>query len=452
VDFRIKNGFDIDLAGKPVGEIEDIAGSGRVAIFPLEFDGLKQRLKVQEGDKVLRGSELMENKADPDFKLRAPAAGEVVQIVRGARRFVEKIVIAVDADGGAEEFGKFSADKLLKLGRDDVLAQLTTTGYLALIRQRPFGRMADASVTPKSIFVNAMNTGPFQADAEVVAGADPTAFQAGIDLLNCLTDGKVHLCVGENAGNTLKGVGNVELHTFKGAHPAGNSSVHIDRVDPMSPTDVVWTVKAVDLVGIGRLFLDGKLPETRIAALGGPSVRAGKFRHYRMPVGAELKPLFDEMLCDCESRVINGDVLSGSTMPAEPYLHFGQSAITVIPVDRERHMLGWTMPGFTLFSFSRLFVSSWLPRSAPWRLGTSLHGEERAMVLTGNYDKVMPLNIMVDYLVRAVLAEDTDEAISLGILETLPEDFALCDFICPSKIEVQEIIRDGLHQIEEEGI
>jgi Na+-transporting NADH:ubiquinone oxidoreductase subunit A len=151
-------------------------------------------------------------------------------------------------------------------------------------------------------------------------------------------------------------------------------------------------------------------------------------------------------------RLINGDVLSGSRMDDAPYLRFHQSEISVLPVDRERHFLGWTMPGFTQFSFSRLFVSSWLPRRKPWVLGTNLHGEERAMVLTGNYDKVMPLNIMVDYLVRAVLAGDTDEAISLGILETAPEDFALCDFICPSKIEVQEIIRKGLRQIEEEGI
>jgi Na+-transporting NADH:ubiquinone oxidoreductase subunit A len=150
--------------------------------------------------------------------------------------------------------------------------------------------------------------------------------------------------------------------------------------------------------------------------------------------------------------VIDGDKFSGIENPADSHLRFHQSAITVIPVDRERHILGWTMPGLKQFSFSRLFVSSWLPRKMPWRLGTNLHGEERAIVLTGNYDKVVPLNIMTDYLVRAVLAQDTDEAISLGILETAPEDFALCDFICPSKIEVQQIIKDGLRQIEEEGI
>jgi len=452
VDFKIKKGFDIKLAGKPSPEINDVPQPETVAVFPLEFDGIKQRLKVEEGDAVLRGSELLEDKANEAFKLRAPAGGKVTEIVRGARRFVEKIVITVDPQAEAEKFQSFSADKITTLDRELILDQLTSTGYLSFIRQRPFSRMADVAVTPKSIFVNAMNLGPFQAAAETVVNDDPAAFQAGIDLMTCLTDGNVNLCIGENAGSTLNGVGNVVRHKFSGPHPAGNSSIHIDRVDPMSPTDVVWTVKAVDLVCIGRLFLDGTLPEKRIVSLGGPSVQPGHASHYRIHAGADLRPLFADALCDCDNRVIDGDVFSGTTIPTDTYLRFRQSAITVIPIDRERHMLGWTMPGFKQFSFSRLFVSSWLPRKLPWRLGTNLHGEERAIVLTGNYDKVMPLNIMTDYLVRAVLAGDTDEAISLGILETAPEDFALCDFICPSKIEVQQIIRNGLQQIEEEGI
>jgi len=450
VDFKIKKGFDIKLAGKPATDVIEIVAPETVAMFPLEFAGFRQRLKVSEGDSVLRGSELMEDKANQAFKLRAPAGGKVTEVVRGARRFVEKIVITVDPNAKAEQFQKFAVDQMTSIESSVILDQLTTTGYLSYIRQRPFSDMADVAAKPKSIFVNAMNTGLFLADTETVTSSDPTAFQAGIDLMTCLTEGKVHLCVGKNAGNTLNGVGNVTRHTFEGPHPAGNSSIHIDRVDPMSPTDIVWTVKAVDLVYIGRLFLDGTLPDTRIVSLGGPSVKTDKQSHYRVSAGADLTPLFDERISDCENRIINGDVFSGTC--GVSHLAFHQSAITVIPVDRERHMLGWTMPGFRQFSLSRLFASSWLPRNLPWNLGTSMHGEERAMVLSGNYDKVMPLNILVDYLVRAVLANDTDEAISLGILETAPEDFALCDFICPSKIEVQEIIRDGLNQIKEEGI
>ncbi len=453
MDATIKKGFDVALAGRPATEITDASRSKTVAVFPLEFHGMKQRLLVAEGDVVKHGAALMENKAYEAFKLRAPAGGQVIAIDRGDRRFVERIVIAVDPDADSERFESYSPDALWTLERNTILDQLMATGFLSLIRQRPFSRMADRNAQPKSIFVNGMNTGPFQADAETVVSDDPTAFQAGLDLMTCLTEGDVHLCVGENAGPALEGAQRVNLHHFYGPHPAGNNSVHIDRVDPMSPTDIVWTVKAVDLVSIGRLFLDGVLPVTRIVSLGGPSVKAEERRHYRLTAGADLKPLLDQALSDDGAqRIISGDVMSGERIERDAHLRFHQSAITVIPANQERYFMGWTMPGLRKMSFSRLFASSWLLGNPDWYIGTNLHGEERAMVLTGYYDKVMPLNIMVDFLIRAVLAGDTDESIALGILETDPEDFALCDVICPSKIEVQELIYKGLRQIEEEGI
>ncbi len=452
MDFRVRKGFDIALAGRPATEIADVTASATVAVFPLEFEGMKQRLLVSEGDSVSQGAVLVEDKAHEAFKLRAPAGGEVTQIVRGARRFVEKIVIAVKDGGEPERFQQFTVDAMTSLDRKVILDQLITTGYLSLIRQRPFSRMADPTAMPKSIFVNAMNTGPFQADAETVVSDDPVAFQAGLDLMTCLTDGDVHLCVGKNAGETLNAAQRVELQHFSGPHPSGNSSVHISRIDPMTPTDIVWTVKAVDLVGMGRLFLDGVLPSTRIISLGGPSVKPEARRHYRVRTGGELTSLLAASLDDGQHRVIDGDALSGTQIPDDGHVRFHQSATTVLPADRERYFMGWTMPGFSQMSFSRLFASTWLPGKRDYRLGTNMHGEERALVLTGNYDKVMPLNIMVDFLIRAVLAGDTDEAITLGILETDPEDFALCDVICPSKIEVQEIIAEGLQMIEEEGI
>ena len=450
--FKVRQGFDIALAGKPSTDVVEGPSSPTVAVHPLEFEGMKQRLKVGEGDVVRQGSELMEDKTQPAFKLRSPAGGTVVEIVRGERRFVERIVIAVDEASDPERFQSFTPKAMGSLDRRVILDQLVTTGMLSFIRQRPFSHMADVSVVPKSIFVNAMNTGPFQADAETVVQEDAAAFQAGIDLLTRLTSGTVHLCVGDNAGDALKAVARVTPHHFTGPHPSGNTSVHIDRVDPMAPTDIVWTIKAVDVVLVGRLFLDGVLPSTRIISLGGSDVKPEAQHHVRMRMGGELKPLLKDALCDGEHRVIAGDVLSGLKIAEDSYLRFHQSAITVITADPERYFMGWTMPGLRQMSFSRLFASSWLPFKREWKLGTNMHGEERALVLSGNYDKVMPLNIMVDFLMRAVMAGDTDEAIAHGILETDPEDFALCDVICPSKVEVQEIIRDGLRQIEEEGI
>lgn len=454
MDFKIKKGFDIALAGRPDVDIVNVKPSATVAVYPLEFKGLRQRLKIAEGDIVKRGSELMEDKGNVAFKLRAPAAGKVISVIRGARRFVEKIVIEVDNRGEAEEFKKFSAEEIKTLDRKVILDQLTATGFLALIKQRPFSNMADANAKPKSIFVNAMNTGPFQADAEAVVSDDPQAFQAGLDLLTQLTDGSVHLCMGASeSGQALKSAKNVEFHTFSGPHPSGNTSVHISRIDPMGIHDVVWTTKAVDLVLLGRLFLDGVIPTTRIISLGGPFVKEEARHHYRINAGGELSELLKESLIGDDLRIINGDILSGTTIESDAHLRFGQSAITVIKEDKERQFIGWTMPGLNQYSFMRLVASSFLPfLRKKWTLGTNMHGEERAIVLTGHYDKVVPLNIMTDFLVKAVLAGDTDEAISLGILETDPEDFALCDFICPSKVEVQEIIRQGLKDIEEEGV
>jgi Na+-transporting NADH:ubiquinone oxidoreductase subunit A len=452
MEFKIKKGFDIRLAGKPAASVIDLALSDTVAVYPLEFTGMRQRLVVEEGDTVKHGAVLVEDKAHEAFKLRAPAGGQVVSITRGARRFVERIVIKVDVDAESETFNSYAPEAMQGVDRKAIIDQLITTGYLSLIRQRPFSRMADPAAQPKSIFVNAMNTAPFQADAEVVAASDPVAFQAGLDLMTQLTEGEVHLCVGTNAGDTLTGAQRASIHRFSGPHPSGNTSIHISRIDPMDPTDIVWAVKAVDLVSIGRLFLDGALPSTRIACLGGPSIKDAACSHYRMRTGGDLNPLFETSLAEEDVRIVGGDVLAGCEIPRDSHLGFHQSAITAIPAHKERYFMGWTMPGLKKMSFSRLFASTWLPKRHDWKLGTNLHGEERALVLTGHYDKVMPLNIMVDFLIRACLAGDTDEAIALGILETDPEDFALCDVICPSKTEVQEIISEGLRQIEEEGI
>ncbi|MDP6490219.1 MAG: hypothetical protein QGG69_00440, partial [Kiritimatiellia bacterium] len=371
MEFKIKQGFDVGLAGRPDTSVVDLIPSETVAVYPLEFTGMKQRLLVAEGDIVKQGAVLMENKAHQAFKLRAPAGGVVSSITRGERRFVERIIIKVDVNAEAETFTRYEPEAVKGLDRQAIIDQLITTGYLSLIRQRPFSQMADPEAHPKSIFVNAMNTAPFQADAGVVAASDPLAFQAGLDLMTRLTDGEVHLCVGNNAGDTLKGAQRVSLHTFSGPHPSGNNSVHISRIDPMAPTDVVWTIKAVDVASIGRLFLDGTLPVSRVISLGGPSVKPEARSHYRIRAGGDLAALFDTSIEEGDVRIVGGDVLAGCEIPRESHLGFHQSSVTVIPATKERYFLGWTMPGLTKMSFSRLFASTWLPRKQDWNLGTS---------------------------------------------------------------------------------
>lgn len=453
---HIKKGLDIPLSGKPAPAIEqNLLPTDAVYVYPAEFEGVKAKLRVEEGDSVKRGAPLFFNKRRQELQFLSPGGGQVTEIKYGPRRIIERITIRLDSNEDVQTFKKYAPEQVPRLERNEIIGHLLATGFWAHIRQRPFSRIANPEITPKSIFVNAMHTAPFRPDIHVAIRGHEQAFQAGLDLMTRLTDGGVHLCIPVEAEHPSKAVmeaENVKIHAFGGPHPSGNSSVHIHHIDPMDPHDKVWVVQAVDLITIGRLFLEGEYPLDRTISLGGPGVRPEACRYYRLRHGASLAPLFDGRLQDGEQRVICGDCLSGFGIEADGGLSFYGSGLTIIPEGRERHFMGWFAPGWNRYSPSRTFLSTWLRRRHQWHLNTNLNGSRRAMVLTGLYDSVMPLNIMADFLVRAVLAHDTDEAIALGILETDPEDFALCAFVCPSKMEVSHIIRQGLDEIEQEGI
>ncbi|MDA1087378.1 MAG: Na(+)-translocating NADH-quinone reductase subunit A [Verrucomicrobia bacterium] len=454
-DTVIKKGYDIKLVGKPANKLVEAANASSVCVYPREFEPIKLRLLVNEGDDVKRGTPLFFDKRDDRMKYRSPAAGKVRSIVRGPRRFVEQIIIDVAQDEDAEALQSYNPGDIAGLERQALCDYLADTGMLPMILQRPFSRIASPDTLPKSIFVNAMNTAPFQVDSNVALDGEELTFQAGLDALTCLTQGAVHLCMDGSVSSpaaALAKAANVQTHTFTGPHPAGNSSVHIAAVDPIAPGDTVWTIKAPDVALIGRLLLNGMVPHTQVVALGGPGVREDARKHYRIRIGSDLRTVLEGTLEDGEQRVIWGDALSGVTIDADSYARFYGRSITVLNEGRERMMMGWLEPGFKRLSFSRAYLSGWLNGDKQWNLTTNMNGGPRAMVLSGHYDKVMPLNIMVDYLVRAVLADDTDEAVQLGILETDPEDFALCEYICPCKMELQTIIRKGLDLIQEEGL
>ena len=451
----IKKGLDIKLAGRPQPVVSEALQARQIGLCVTEYPGIKPRLRVKEGDVVKQGSVLFHDKKNEKFKVRSPAAGVVRSTVFGPRRVLERIVIDLVQQEPAEDFPRFSEDEISGLSREQILDHLQDTGLIALIRQRPFSRIADPAVAPKSIFVNGMNTAPFQPDSNVVLQGHEKYFQAGLNALKNLTPGKVHLCIGHDMSNASPAVTqakNAVLHTFRGPHPSGNSSVHIAHIDPIKPGDAVWTIKAVDLVLIGQLLLEGRLPTTKVIALGGPGVDDSARKHYRVRIGAPLKDFLEGKLAAGEQRIVSGDALSGTEIPVDGFLRFLDSSLTVLPEDRSRHFMGWLAPGLNLFSDSRTFLSRWLNRRSEWNLTTNRHGSPRAMVLTGLYDRYMPMNILVDFLVRAVLAHDTEEAVKLGILETDPEDFALCAFACPSKTDLMGIVRQGLDEIEREGL
>ncbi len=451
-NITIKKGLDLNLDGAPAASVSDIPMPEMVTIYPTEFARVKPRLEVKEGDTVKHGQALFHNKKNESFRLRSPVAGTVDSIVRGKRRVLEQINIRVDTSIGTEELPTYTREKIKQTDGRELRQHLYDTGLIALVVERPFSRIPDPEVFPKSIFVNAMGTAPLQAQPEVALEGQDDVFQAGLDALGRMTEGSVHLCTAVDPAPVFAHAEGVEKHTFAGPHPAGLSSTHIHHIDPILPHEAVWAVRAADVAQIGRLLTEGRIPSHRIVATGGNGLNDEARRYYRAPIGASFTTVFDGSVKGPDNRFIRGDVLSGTAVSRDEGIRYGDHEISVLPEGRERYFLGWLAPGMKKFSASRLFLSRWLNRDERWSLDTSRRGSKRAMVLTGWYDKYVPLDIMTDYLVRAVLAHDTDEAIQLGILETDPEDFALPAMICPSKTDICGIIRNGLAEIEEEGI
>jgi len=449
-NFKINKGFDVKVLGKPKAIIEEYANQNVFAVYPSEYEGIKPRLKVQAGDTVKRGDALFENKKNERMIFRSPCGGTVKAVNLGARRFPVEILIERAAQEESVTFERYNRDSLKSLSREQLVEYLLNSGMWPLIKQRPFSKIADPDTAPKAVFINAAGSAPFQADFSLILKGDESVFQLGIDALAKLTDGKVHLC--KSAGADIGEFENAESHTFRGKHPSGNTSVHINRINPILPGDTVYTVTAQDVILIGKLLQTGELPKTKVIALGGPAVKAESRKHYRVQLGASLQPLFEQALEQGEVRIISGNVLWGDKVSSNSFARFYGSEYFALEEDRSRHLMGWTMPGLFQYSAHRVNLSSMMGLTHEWKLGTNLHGSHRAMVVTGWMDKYQPLNILTDYLIRAALAHDTEEMVQLGILETDPEDFALAAFVDPHKTDVCGIIKKGLLEIEEEGI
>jgi len=450
-DFKIKKGFDVKIAGKPRNTIEEYATQNLFAVYPAEFEGIKPRLKVKEGDSVKRGDILFENKKNEKMLFRSPCCGTVKAVNLGARRFPVEILIERDLHNNESiTFETYSRDSVGQLSREQVVEHLLNTGLWPLIKQRPFSKMATPEAEPKAIFINAAGSAPFQADFSVILKGDEEAFQTGINAVAKLTEGTIHLC--KEAGSDIPEFGNTKSHTFSGKHPSGNTSVHINRICPIQPHDTIYTIAAQDVILIGKLLITGELPKTKIIALGGPSVKEEFRQHYKVQIGSHLQPLFKKALEGDEVRLLAGNVLTGEPVKTDSCVRYYGSEFFALEEDRSRQLLGWTAPGLNQYSAHRVTMAALLSRKKEWKLGTNLHGAHRAMVVTGWMDKHQPLNIMTDFLLRACLAHDTDEMVQLGILETDPEDFAIAAFIDPHKTDVCGIIKRGLEEIELEGI
>ncbi|MCX6333450.1 MAG: Na(+)-translocating NADH-quinone reductase subunit A [Bacteroidia bacterium] len=437
---KLKKGFDIRIKGVAEKVLTTAADPVLFGVKPIDFPGLTPKLNVRPGEKVQSGTPLFHDKLNPEIVFTSPVSGTVISVERGDRRKILEVIVA---ESGKEQIDFGKAD-LLSLNRDKIKDKLLASGFWPAIRQRPYHVIAKPGDVPKAIFISGFDTAPLAPDYNFIMDNSPAkAFQTGINALSKLTDGKVNLVLNGSVASSsvLSNASGVEISMFTGPHPAGNVGVHIHHLDPINKGEKVWFVNLQDVVAIGTLFLEGIYMPQRIIALTGSEVVHPQY--YKIISGSSVIPLVTDNVKQGNLRYISGNVLTGTKISHDGYLGYYDSQITVIPEGDYYEFFGWAAPGAKKFSFSRTFLSK-LHSAGDFRLDTNLHGGERAFVMTGQYEKVVPMDIYPMQLFKAILAEDIDSMESLGIYEVAEEDFALCEFICPSKIEIQSIVRKGL--------
>ena len=446
--FRIRKGLDLPISGVPEQHVTTGASIHHVAIVGDDYVGMRPAMLVQEGDRVIKGQALFEDKKNPGVKFTAPASGTVVAIHRGERRVLQSVVIQIEGDE-KREFARFDAADLATLSHDAVQTQLLESGLWTALRTRPYSKTPVPGTVPAAIFVSAIDTNPLSSDPQPLILAESKAFDAGLTVLTRLTPGKVHVC--QASGGKLGGhpQGQVAFNEFAGPHPAGLVGTHIHFLEPVSLTKQVWHLNYQDVIAIGKLFTTGELCAERIIAIGGP--QATQPRLVRTLLGADLTALLAGETKEGENRIISGSVLSGrhATGPMA-WLGRFHLQVSVVLEGREKELFGWVLPGAEKYSVTRTTLGHFLRRKL-FNFSTSTNGGERAMVPIGNYERVMPLDILPTVLLRDLLAGDTDGAQALGCLELDEEDLALCTYVCPGKYEYGPVLREVLTRIEQEG-
>jgi Na+-transporting NADH:ubiquinone oxidoreductase subunit A len=445
-DIRLKKGLNINLKGEADKVYASIPQSDLFSLKPTDFHGLTPKLTVKAGDKVKAGSCIFFDKYNEKVRFSSPVSGEVTDVVRGAKRRILEVKLKADTETKYESFSTLDASA----NREQIIEGLLESGVWPFIRQKPFDIIANPMDTPKAIFISTFNTAPLAPDNDFVLHGLEKEFQTGVDFLKKLTNGKIHLNVdgNTNPSTVFTSCKGVQINKITGAHPAGNVGVQIHHIDPINKGDVVWYLYPQDVLTIARLFSEGKYDVSRIVALTGPQVE--KPRYYRTIAGANIKNLLDEnTLIGDNNRFISGDVLTGKKIEEDGNIGFYDSQVTVIEEGNQQEFLGWIAPNLDKFSLSKSYFS-WLMPSKKYSLNTNYNGEERAYVVTGQYEKVLPMDIYPMQLIKACLIDDIDSMEQLGIYEISPEDVALCEFVCTSKMEVQSIIREGLDLIKKE--
>ncbi|MFC0228875.1 Na(+)-translocating NADH-quinone reductase subunit A [Serratia aquatilis] len=447
---RIRKGLDLPIAGEPSQVIQNGPIITKVALLGQDYIGMRPSMLVQEGDRVKKGQALFEDKKNPGVFFTAPASGLVVAINRGERRVLQSVVIEIDNGGDEQvELAYYQQADLPMLEREQVESDLLASGLWTALRTRPFSKTPRPGTSPRAIFVSAIDTQPLSADPLVIIAEQQAAFNAGLTVLARLTEGKVHVC--HAAGTRLENVhaAQVSYSEFAGPHPAGLVGTHIHFLEPVSLKKTVWHIGYQDVIAIGTLFTTGRLETRRVVALAGPQVEQPVL--LRTCLGASLDELTAGRLKAGENRVISGSVLSGNhAIGTNAWLGRFHTQVSVLLEGREKELFGWITPAPDKFSITRTTLGHFL-KNKLFAFSTTTNGGERSMVPIGNYERVMPLDILPTHLLRDLLAGDTDSAQALGCLELDEEDLALCTFVCPGKYEYGPVLREVLTKIELEG-
>ena len=443
---KLRKGLDINLKGKAAEEFMSVKEPGFYSLVPDDFTGITPKVVVKEQEYVMAGGPLFIDKNHPELKFVSPVSGVVTSVERGARRKVLNIVVEAAAEQDYEEFGKKDVNAL---NGESVKAALLEAGMFAFIRQRPYDVIADPTMYPKAIFVSAFDSNPLAPDFEFALKGEEANFQTGLDALSKMAKTYLSISVKQKAA-ALTQAKNVTITAFDGPNPAGNVGVQINHISPVVKGETVWTIGAEAVIFIGRLFNTGRVDMTRKVAVTGSEVL--KPAYCKLKVGALLTNVFSgNVTTGRDLRYISGNVLTGKKVNPNGFLGAFDSQLTVIPEGDDIHeMLGWIMPRFNQFSVNHSYFSWLLGNNKEYVLDARIKGGERHMIMSNEYDKVFPMDIFPEYLVKAIIAGDIDRMEALGIYEVAPEDFALCEFVCSSKVEVQRIVRAGLDMLRAE--
>ena len=439
-DIKIKKGLQLKLKGAASNIIKRAPQTNNYAIKPTDFHGVFPKLLVKEGQSIKAGEPLFYSKYQDKIKFVSPVSGTLKEVQRGAKRKILNLMIEADSKQSAIKHKLLSLENLTS---DQILESLLESGNWPFIKQRPYDVIANPDTTPKAIFVSAYATAPLAADFDILLDGQQEAFQTGIDVLAKLAP-KVHLSVSSKSDSFLGSVTNCEIHRVSGPHPAGNVGVQIHHIDPVNAGEIVWTVGAEDVANIGRFFLNGVFDASRTIAVSGSPVAQPKY--YKTTIGASLSSILDDAEADQSSplRIVNGDVLTGVATSGEGHLSYYNNTLSVLPEGNRYRMFGWLpFVGSSIHSMSKTSLS-WLFPKRQYAPDTNMNGEERALVVTGEMERVFPMDIYPMQLLKACMAHDIEKMENLGIYEVAPEDFALIDYSSSSKIEAQAIVREAL--------